>query len=110
MTPEIITTGAGIIFSLVFSYVPRLNTWYASKDETAKKLIMLALLALVAGGAFGLACLAVLGDLFGVSLTCDKAGGLVLIRSFILAVIANQATYLISPTAPKVKEVKALQG
>jgi hypothetical protein len=68
---------------------------------------MLALLALVAGGAFGLACLAVLGDLFGVSLTCDKAGGLVLIRSFILAVIANQATYLISPTAPKVKEVKA---
>ena len=46
----------------------------------------------VAGAAFGLSCGGVLD-----SVTCDKAGALGLVSALIAALVANQATYLISP-------------
>ena len=110
MTVDALSGAAGVLLSLVFAYVPKLNAKFAALQTDYKRLIMLAALAVVAGSAFGLACAGVLQDLFGLALTCDKGGALGLIRAFVFAVIANQGVYAILPEAGAVKEVKALQG
>lgn len=108
MSAEMISASAGVILSLLFSYVPGLSAWYAHLGETQdggenvpdggtqKRLLMLGLLALVAGGAFALAC-AGWGAMYGLAVTCDKQGGFGLFQALLLAVMANQATYTLSP-------------
>lgn len=110
MTPETLSAVAAIVLSLVFAYVPKLNTWYAAQEEQTKKLVMLVALVLVAGGSFALACAGLIEDLFGLALTCDRAGAVGLIRAFILALVANQATFLIAPQSGAVKRIKALKS
>ena len=87
---------ASVVLSLLFSYVPGLNTWYQTLDATKKSLIMLGLLVVVAGGSMGLACTGWGAD-FGLSLSCDRVGFAGLFQALLLAVIANQATYKLSP-------------
>jgi hypothetical protein len=106
MTAQMLAAAAGILLSLLFSYIPKLNTWYAAQSEEAKKLIMLGLLFVIAVGAFGLSCAGVLTDLFGIAITCDKAGAIGLIQAFVLAVIANQGVYAITPQTAAVKAAK----
>lgn len=106
MTAQMLSGAAGIILSLLFSYVPKLNTWYAGQSEEVKKLIMLGLLFVVAAGAFGLACAGVLTDLFGIAITCDKAGAIGLIQAFVIAAVANQTTYKLTPQVKSVKAAK----
>lgn len=96
MTSQTLSTTAAVLLSLLFSYVPGLSGWYAALDATRKRLIMLALLALVAGGAFALAC-SEWSAYFGLTLTCDQPGAVVLLQSLALALAANQSTYLITP-------------
>ena len=92
MSAEQLAAIAGIILSLLFSYVPGLSDWYSGLESTKKRLVMAALLLGVAGGVFGLAC----GNVI-TTVVCDKSGALGLIQAFIAALIANQATYQISP-------------
>ena len=64
MSAELLSTIAGAILSLLFSYVPGLSGWYQKLGEngdgvdggTARRLFMLGLLVLTAAGAYGLAC------------------------------------------------------
>lgn len=107
LTPELLAGAVAIILSLLFSYIPGLNAWFAGLKDEYKRLIMLGLLLLVAGLAYGLACWGMLVDLTGIGLTCDRAGLLGLIRILVVAIIANQAVYSISPRAPAVQEAKA---
>jgi len=93
MSAEFLSSVAGIIWSLLFSYVPGVSGWYEKLDGTYKRLIMLGLLAVSAGGAYGLACL----GWFNVGLSCNQAGIEKLVSSFVLALMANQSAYLISP-------------
>ena len=93
MTAELITSVAGSVLSLLFSYIPGLNDWFNKLEGTPKRLIMLAMLLLVSGGAFGLGC----AGWFGVEVSCDQAGIEKMISAFILALMANQSTYAISP-------------
>lgn len=109
MTAEGLALISGTILSLLFSYVPGLNTKFASFDREKKRLIMLGLLAVCALAIYGLACGGFAVDL-GIAVTCDRAGAMALIQAFILAVIANQGTYSISPDAPAVKRVWEKQG
>jgi len=109
MTPEVISSTAGLIISLLFSYFPKLNTWYAGKSEDFKKLSMLVLMLAVSAGAYGLACAGLLTQLFGITLECSQQGIIHLIQSFFLAMTANQAIYRLTPQTNSVKEVKALQ-
>jgi hypothetical protein len=56
---------------------------------------MLALVVIAALGAFSFAC-AGLADDFAIKISCNAFGAWGLVRAVIAAVVANQATYLIS--------------
>lgn len=99
MTAEQLAAIAGIALSLLFSYTPGLSAAFDKLEPTYKRLVIAMLLLVVAGAIFGLACGKVLD-----TVTCDKAGIMGLVNAYIAALIANQATYLISPT--KAKQVR----
>jgi len=95
MTGDELSSIAGVLLSLIFSYVPGVSAWYEKLTGEYKRLVMAVVLAVVSGALYGMGCAGWLGDM--VALTCDYAGARVLIRGFIAALVANQATYLISP-------------
>lgn len=106
MSAELLSTIAGAVLSLLFSYVPGLSNWYQKLGQngdgvdggTARRLIMLGLLLLTAVGSIGLACTG-WGASFGMTLTCDQPGIVGLIQELALAVMANQSTYSLTPRA-----------
>lgn len=102
MTQEQLTSIAAILLSLVFAYVPGIKTWYDTKDAPIKALIMAGMLLVVVAGVFGLACA---GFTFAaLSVSCTKADALALVQLYILALVANQASYqlFVSPNKSKV--------
>lgn len=92
MTAELLAGISGTVISVLFSYLPGLSGAYAALDATYKRLVMAAVLLLVTAAVYGLSC-AGLFDFFA----CDKSGLLKAVEIFITALVANQATYLISP-------------
>lgn len=92
MTAEQLAALAGTVLSLALSYIPGLSTAYGNLDTTAKRLVMGVLLVAVSVGAFALACGNVIADV-----TCDRGSALGLVSALIAALVANQATFLISP-------------
>jgi hypothetical protein len=96
MSAENLSLIAGTSLSLVFSYVPGASSWFMQFDAQIKRLIMLGLIILSAGVVFGLSCLG-WGTSFGIQLSCDQPGWFGLIRQVVLAIIANQGVYAISP-------------
>jgi len=102
LTSDMLVIFAGAVLSLLFSYVPGLSTWFAGMDGTFKRLAMLLLLAITAGAIYGLGCAGVLSS----GISCDQAGLTKLIYMFILAVIANQSTFSISPPTAAVRKAK----
>lgn len=99
MNQELLVTIAGVVLSLLFSYLPGLSARYGELTGDKKRLIMLGMLALVAGGVYALDCGGILvkfsPDLAGMCSTDD--GWVVVVKSFVLAMIANQSTFMISP-------------
>jgi hypothetical protein len=89
---EDISMAAGVLLSLSFSYVPNLKGKFSVLTPTRKRLVMLALLVLVTGGVFGLICLGVESGS-----SCDQHSAWGLLRALILAIIANQSAYSLSP-------------
>jgi hypothetical protein len=96
ITPTFFASVAGVLLSLLFSYVPKLHDWYMTQDNVAKAGIMAGLLLIVAAGSFGFSCL---GWLEGVA--CTQAGVLSVVQAFIAALVANQAAYVFSPQPKK---------
>lgn len=96
MTPETLSSIAGVILSLAFSYLPGLKRWYGALDGTAKRLVMCAVLSATALGLYALACTPY-AELLGISLSCDADGAVMLLRLLLSALIANQATYSLTP-------------
>jgi hypothetical protein len=99
MTSDLLVSVAGVVLSLLFSYLPGLSAWYGELAGDKKRLIMLCMLALVAGGMFALDCggllVKIAPDVAGM---CTAADGWVqVVRAFVLAMIANQSAYAISP-------------
>lgn len=91
-TPEMLSMIAGAVLSLLFSYIPGLRAWFDGFNSEQKRLIMLVMLALTTGAVFGLACA---GFVSGVA--CTAAGAQQMVWALVLAVIANQSVYSISP-------------
>ena len=102
MTAEFLASIAGIVISLLFSYIPGLSTWYATLTSQYRSLLMAGVLLLCAAAVFGLSCAKMLDYV-----TCDQAGVIALVKIFIAALIANQATFVLSPQTAKVKAAKA---
>jgi hypothetical protein len=92
MTASELSALAGVILSLAFSYVPGLSAWFGDKEPTVKRLIMAGVLLVAVAAIFGLSCAGVL-----TAATCDQPGAVGLAAAFLSALVANQATYLISP-------------
>ena len=99
MTSDLIASIAGVVLSLLFSYLPGLSAWYGELSGDKKRLIMLGMLALVAGGMYALDCggllVKVAPDVAGMCTATD--GWVQVVRAFVLAMIANQSAYAISP-------------
>jgi hypothetical protein len=100
MTPELLASIAAILLSLAASYLPWFAPWYQGLDSVLKRLLMLVLLATISITAYALAC-AGLAPHLSLALTCDSSGALDLFRTFLAALLANQATYQISKISPK---------
>lgn len=92
MTQEQLTLFAGVALSLVLAYVPGIKTWYDPLEAQVKASIMAGLLLLVAIAVFGLSC----GGFVQLGVTCDKQGIVGLVQIYIMALIANQGTFLIA--------------
>lgn len=92
MSAEQLAAIAGVVLSLIFSYIPGISDWYGALESTQKRLVMAVLLLVVAVGVFAGSCGGILA-----TVTCDKAGALGLVSALIAALVANQATYQISP-------------
>lgn len=93
VSSEMIVAIAGVVLSLLFSYIPGLRVWFAGLVAEKKQLIMLGLLVLVSGGVFALGCF----DIIQTGISCDKPGIISLVFMLISGIVANQATYLITP-------------
>lgn len=92
MTAELLSAIAGVLLSLAFSYLPGISDWFDKLNPTRKRLVMAGLLVVAAVGTFGLSCAGVINDA-----ACTQAGAWALASTFITALVANQATYSISP-------------
>lgn len=91
MTSELLSSIAGVVLSLVFSYIPGVSDWYEMLTPAIKRAVMAGLLFLVAAAIFGLSCIGL-----EVDVTCTAGGALGLLRLWFAALIANQSAYLIS--------------
>ena len=96
MSANTLSLIAGTLLSLGFSYIPGLRELFDNVEPTEKRLVMLGLLFVIAMTVQSLACLG-WGAEWGINLTCDRAGLAGLIEQLLIAVIANQSVYAISP-------------
>ena len=88
---NVVVLVAGAILSLLFGYVPGLRQWFEALDGVRKAQVMAGLLLLAAAGAFGASCYTP-----WVVVECTEAGFWQLVELFIMALVANQATYTLA--------------
>lgn len=105
MSAENLSLIAGTGLSLVFSYVPGAKDWFMRFDPQIKRSIMLGLILLSSGVIYGLACLGWGAD-FGITLGCSRSGLFTLVQQVVLAIIANQGVYAISPRKTQISELE----
>lgn len=94
ITHETLSLVAGAALSLLFSYVPGLRKKFEPLDGISKRSVMAVALLIVSLAIFGLSC-------FGLYdwVTCDQPGAVALVSAFLLALVANQSTYQLSPAS-----------
>jgi len=92
MTGEQLSAIAGVLLSLIFSYIPRLRQKFNALDGDRKRQVMAASLVVIATAIFVLSCLSVVD-----AVSCDRKGVFGLIGNIIAALVANQAAYMVTP-------------
>ena len=105
VSSELIVSIAGVVLSLLFSYIPGLRTWFAALVAETKQLIMLGLLVLVTGAIYALGCYGIVDT----GIVCGKEGIIALVQMLIVGLVSNQAAYLITPQTNDVVIAKALR-
>lgn len=82
---------AGAVLALGFGYIPGLRPWFEALDGVRKAQVMALLLLIASAGSFVASCYTP-----WVVVECTEAGFWQLAELFIMAVIANQATYTLA--------------
>ena len=95
MTAETLAMITGVVLSLLASYIPGVKSWFENLSPSLKQSVMGIALIIVAAAIMGLVCSGYGADL-GIAVTCDRAGIIGFVRVLIMALIANQSTYLIT--------------
>lgn len=94
-----LTAVAAVALSLIVSYVPTFQSRFAKLDAISKRLVMGILILLVAGGSVVWNC--------NFQASCLQALDFrALVGSVVVALIANQSMYQLSPASSK--KVKGL--
>ena len=93
MTETTLASLAGIVLSLAFSYIPGLRDKYAALTADYKRLVIIVALLLASAGIFAAGCAG-----YTAKVTCDMAGAQVLLGYFITSALANQSTYMLTPS------------
>jgi hypothetical protein len=104
ITAAVINTIVMVIMSMVFLYVPKLNTWFAAHDKEYKQWFMLGIGLLVSIFIMASSCFQ-----WWVWITCDKPGVMTLVYVFvtwIAGMTANQGVYNVLPQPKNVKVAK----
>jgi hypothetical protein len=96
MTPEQISAIAGALLALIFEYFPKVSDWYNGQDEGVKRQIMLGLMVLAVGGAFGLSCAGLLN-----TFVCTWMGAWDAVLALVAAIMANQGVHLLTKRTGK---------
>jgi uncharacterized membrane protein len=86
---------AGVILSLVFSYLPSARVWLEGFEN--KGIIMLGLVVVVAGGYFALACSPFAADL-NIVLQCSRVGFFEVLKAVFVIASGNQLAFLYTRT------------
>lgn len=97
MTADVLSGMSGVALSLIFAYLPGVKPWFIKQSGEIKRLIMLVCLLLIAGVIFGLSCYGWIDGAGIDAVSCDKVGAWALLRAFLAALVANQATFTIIP-------------
>jgi hypothetical protein len=110
LTGAVLLSIIGALLSVVFTWFPGLNTWYAGLQKDAQSGVMLGLLVLAAAVVMALGCFNLI---VVVGLVCTGPGILNMVINLAVgligAMVANQGTYgLTKNLAPKkVMRIKA---
>ena len=95
LTPENVSYLVGVVLSLAFSYIPKLESAYNGLEPMYKRLVMLILLVAAAGAIYGLSCAGFIGQ----TLTCDKEGLMTFGKLLYDLAVANQVTFLLTKSS-----------
>ena len=88
---NVVMSLAGALLALLFGYAPGVRQWFEALDGVRKAQVMVGALLLAAVGAFGASCYTP-----WVVVECTEAGFWQLVELFIMALVANQATYTLA--------------
>jgi len=102
-TDELIVMLAAGLLSVIFTYSPKLNTWFANKSEDFKKLTMLVSMVLITAVIFILGCTSIVTI---AGFECGKNSAVTFVYYLILAIVSNQGVYKVSPQPVAVKQAK----
>ena len=83
---------AGALLSVLVE-IPGIKGYYDRLTDNGKRLTMTAMLVVAALVIYGLSCAGLLGIFGDVSLTCDQAGIMLLIRTLFVAIASNQSVF-----------------
>jgi hypothetical protein len=102
---EYILAGVGMFTSLGFSYIPALSKWFYSLDSKYRGLAMVGFSLASSAIIFGISCTGLFSWI-----ACSKDGAVELLKAFLVILVGNQLTYLVSPESPAKTVVKLVQA
>ena len=91
MTPEQLVVLLGAVLSLVFAYFPWVKDWFDGLDSKVKPLLNAGLLLALALALVGVSCTGL-----AYYFECSTTGLVEALIVWLLAVVANQATYAVA--------------
>lgn len=103
LTPELLAALVAGLLSLLATYVPGFNAWFAALAADAKRALMGIAVIVISLVVYVLACSPDLGFTF---VSCPTGGIWSLLSIVILSLTSNQAIDRITPEPAAVKEAK----